>query len=461
MTSTSGRAFVIRPFGIKKNNANEAIDFEMVHRDLIEPALKNIGLSGGTTGEFLHQGVIHEDMFREIVSADLVIADISMHNANAFYELGIRHALRDRFTVMIRANKHTDNHVFDLKPERYLRYSLDNPGDSIDQLVEAINATISSGTPDSPVYRLLPGLSPIDLKTVVVVPPVFREKVEQAEDSKDADELLLLKETVLTTHWEKEGLRMIAQAFSRKAYHQAAADAWGQIRAYSEFDVEANQKLATHYQRLNRFTESEQAASRCLEVYGGRDWDKAEAHALIASNYKTQWRRSFSDISDTNKRQKSALTAVNLQKSYDSYHRGFECHRSHYYSGLNAVSVLRMQIELANKHFEEWVYLYDSESKAEFELRERVEHLRKLEAATELAITSSINNYDDDWARISLADLLLLTSEEPKRVHVAYSRCKVAIKDFNADAVRNQLQLYQALDLLQDNVNAAIEAIGS
>jgi hypothetical protein len=37
-----------------------------------------------------------------VLTADLVIADISIHNANVFYELGVRHALRDKKTFLIR-----------------------------------------------------------------------------------------------------------------------------------------------------------------------------------------------------------------------------------------------------------------------------------------------------------------------------------------------------------------------
>jgi len=459
MNTTTGRAFVIRPFGSKKNHEGEEIDFDVVHNELIIPALDALGLSGGTTGEFLHQGVIHEDMFREIVSADIVIADISMHNANAFYELGIRHALRDRYTIMIRADKHTDNHVFDLKPERYLRYSLDNPDTCVEQLVAAIKATIKSTTADSPVFRLLPGLSAIDPKKVVVVPSWFADQVEIAENEAETGTLLSFKDQAIGTHWEKEGLRVVAQALSNRNSHQEAADAWEHIRAYSKHDPEANKWLATHYQRLGRLTESEQAAGRYLGIFGISDWDKAEAHSLIASNQKTQWRNTFGSIDDVEERRKIALTSDSLQRSYDSYHRGFECHRSHYYSGLNAVSMLSMQIALADSYFEEWAYLFDSEDKAEHEMTDRLEHLRKLDAATGLAITSSVKNYDDNWARISHADLLLLTSEEPRRVGIAYSRCKNSIRDFNADSVRNQLALYQSLNLFEDNVNAALEVL--
>ncbi|MGD8948670.1 MAG: hypothetical protein PVI62_18540, partial [Desulfobacterales bacterium] len=76
-------AFIVRPFGVKNG-----IDFDRVDRDLIRPALKALKISGGTTGEFIQQGNIRTDMFEQLLIADLVVADISIHNANAFYELG-------------------------------------------------------------------------------------------------------------------------------------------------------------------------------------------------------------------------------------------------------------------------------------------------------------------------------------------------------------------------------------
>jgi hypothetical protein len=88
------RAFVVRPFGRR-----EDIDFDVVGRDLIAPALAGAEYSGNTTEEIAEAGSIHEDMFLELLGAQLVIADISIHNANVFYELGIRHALRPRATV--------------------------------------------------------------------------------------------------------------------------------------------------------------------------------------------------------------------------------------------------------------------------------------------------------------------------------------------------------------------------
>ncbi len=96
------RAFVIRPFGTKKDLSGRKIDFDRVHKELIGPALKAVELSGETTGEIVDAGNIREDMFALIFEADLVVCDITILNANVSYELGIRHALRKKSTVMIK-----------------------------------------------------------------------------------------------------------------------------------------------------------------------------------------------------------------------------------------------------------------------------------------------------------------------------------------------------------------------
>lgn len=81
------KSFIVRPFGTK-----EGINFEEVQKTLIAPALAVCDVHGGTTEPFLQAGNIRTDMFQQLLVADLVVADISNHNANVFYELGIRHA---------------------------------------------------------------------------------------------------------------------------------------------------------------------------------------------------------------------------------------------------------------------------------------------------------------------------------------------------------------------------------
>src|SRR5437773_3690289 len=148
--------FIVRPFGAKSG-----IDFDRIETDLIRPAMEQAGLTGGTTGEFIQQGNIRTDMFEQLLLADLVIADISVHNANVFYELGIRHALRDKRTFLIKSKEDKVNESvskdidvpFDLKTDRYLAYDAKNPSGAVDILAAALKLTLDSLKADSPVYQ--------------------------------------------------------------------------------------------------------------------------------------------------------------------------------------------------------------------------------------------------------------------------------------------------------------------
>lgn len=99
---------------------------------------------------------------------DLVIADISIHNANSFYELGIRHAFRDMCTFLIKSKG--DEVPFDLKTDRYLAYDTSNPAASLSDLVKALKATWDSQKQGSPVFQILPGREPGDPNKLIVVP---------------------------------------------------------------------------------------------------------------------------------------------------------------------------------------------------------------------------------------------------------------------------------------------------
>ena len=46
-------------------------------------------------------GTIHKPMFERLMLCDFAIADITGANPNVFYELGIRHAMRPRSTVIL------------------------------------------------------------------------------------------------------------------------------------------------------------------------------------------------------------------------------------------------------------------------------------------------------------------------------------------------------------------------
>lgn len=66
--------------------------------------------------------IIVDDIWREINKAEIIIADITIHNANVFYEIGIAHTLGKQ-VILIRKEDGQDA-PFDIKLWRYYEYDL-------------------------------------------------------------------------------------------------------------------------------------------------------------------------------------------------------------------------------------------------------------------------------------------------------------------------------------------------
>jgi hypothetical protein len=232
------RAFIVRPFGEKPDRQGQLINFDAVERDLVDPVLTRLGIAGRTTLDIAKAGNIREDMFRLLVTADVVIADISIHNANVFYELGIRHALRDKHTFMLRCR--ADDPVFDLQGERYLVYERENPAAAVEALLIGVRATLDATTKDSPVFMLLPELKVQPSSAFLTVPQDFAEEVQRAKAEDRAGDLELLSEEALGFEWESEGLRVVGRAqYALKAYGGARIT-WEALRKINGEDLEAN-----------------------------------------------------------------------------------------------------------------------------------------------------------------------------------------------------------------------------
>lgn len=459
--------FIVRPFGTK----NE-IDFDRVEKDLIRPAMGQAGLTGGTTGEFIQQGNIRTDMFEQLLIADLVIADISIHNANVFYELGIRHAFRDKRTFLIKAKGDRSREIyrkenevpFDLRTDRYLAYDGNNPGSCVATLADALNATLDSPKADSPVYQLLPELEPADPNKLLVLPLDFREAVERAEADKNCADLQLLAAELDGFVWRVAGLRLVGHAQFRLKDWPGAKITWQAVRDYDDMDVEANTLLATIFQRLGDLLSSDQAVERALQHKEISARDRAEVRALMARNAKTQWHLSWAMAADVDIAQKSALASPYLEKSFELYREGFIEDRNHFYSGLNALAMVTMQTELAQVQPTIWQDNFDSKEEAAQRLQKLKELRSDLGAGVRLAIESKQvalqrANRSDIWVEISTADLICLTSNRPSRVGQAYRKALADASEQARDAVRRQMTLYQRLGILKENIQASLENI--
>jgi hypothetical protein len=106
MTDTSkkskGTCFVVMGFNKKTDfETGRTLDLDKSYRNMIKPAVEAAGMECVRADEIVHSGLIDVPMYKQLLEADVVVADLSTSNKNAFYELGVRHALRPYTTVVI------------------------------------------------------------------------------------------------------------------------------------------------------------------------------------------------------------------------------------------------------------------------------------------------------------------------------------------------------------------------
>src|SRR4051794_3855341 len=93
--------FVVMPFNKKKDSDGNEIDFDIVYKTLILPAIEQADLDPVRADEETVNGIIHKPMYERLILCDYCVADLTTANANVFYELGIRHAVKPFSTVTI------------------------------------------------------------------------------------------------------------------------------------------------------------------------------------------------------------------------------------------------------------------------------------------------------------------------------------------------------------------------
>lgn len=153
--------FVAMGFGRKTHyESGRTLDLDATYREIIKPAAEAAGLRCIRADEVRHTGSIDARMYELLFRADVVIADLSTDNVNAIYELGIRHALCPRTTlVMVEAKGQLHFDVNHISIFRYAHLG-DDIGASearraIADLTELIKSALTEQRIDSPVYTFL------------------------------------------------------------------------------------------------------------------------------------------------------------------------------------------------------------------------------------------------------------------------------------------------------------------
>ncbi|KQT96963.1 hypothetical protein [Rhizobium sp. Leaf453] len=136
--------FVVGPIGGDGTDTRDHADFllEMIIKPTFDEHFSDFNVVRSDT--ISEPGMIDSQMINHLLDAELVIADMSERNPNAFYEMGIRHMTNLPIVHMFAVGTEIP---FDVKPYRAIDFSIRNPASIFAaqrRLKEAVAATQNS-----------------------------------------------------------------------------------------------------------------------------------------------------------------------------------------------------------------------------------------------------------------------------------------------------------------------------
>jgi hypothetical protein len=114
--------FYITPIGEPGSEQRRHSDFMMEY--IIQPAVKEFGLKVIRADQMSKPGMIGKQVIEHILRSKLVVADLSFHNPNVFYELCLRHTTR---LPTVQLKREVDSIPFDLNQYRTIPIETRDP----------------------------------------------------------------------------------------------------------------------------------------------------------------------------------------------------------------------------------------------------------------------------------------------------------------------------------------------
>lgn len=461
-------AFVVMPFGIKPGPRDpdgkdpgpdlRSIDFNRVYHEYIRPALEQAGFEPFRADEETRGGQIITDMFQELLVADLVVADLTIENPNVWYELGVRHALRARGVVIVCGGKVTS--AFDLYTDRKLLYALKDGApdparveEDKRKLAGMVEATMDAwqGRKVSPVYSLMENLQEPDWKSLRIGAArefwerhdAWQRRIDLARETQRIGDLLVLANEAPIAAFRVDAWVTAGKALRRAGRFEFAREhlQYGLDRDPHNLDLLREmgiclQRLALAGAAGHSIERARQHYRTALEIFP-RD---AETWALLGRVDKDAWTAAWNRPGQTpeQKRADAAYEDALLRAAIDSYATAYRANPGHYYSGINALTLMHLFQHLTGDG------RYDPE-------------MDTMSGAVRFAVGSESNPGQLYWAKATLGDLAVLVGT-PRTVVDEYKEAIAKNENdwFALDSTRAQLLLLKDLGFRPETVDAGI-----
>jgi len=331
------------PFGRKPSGLGPEIDFDAVYHNLIAPAIESADLEPLRADEEKTGGIIHRPMFERLMLCQYAVADLTTANANVFYELGVRHALRPLSTVLLFAEG--TRLPFDVSPLRAIAYQLLADGTPAD--VEPARASLRrhlvaarNAETDSPLFQLVDGLP--EPKVDHEKTDVFRKLVHYSIKMKDrlADarkkgvEAIRSIEIELGNLYDTESGVVIDLFLSYRTVEawQDMVDVVNKMSLPLAATVMVQEQLAFALNRLGQGEKAERVLKELLKKRG----PSSETYGILGRVYKDRWEAACT-------KSDYVCAAGLIEDAIDAYLRGFETDWRDAYPGVNAVTLMELR----------------------------------------------------------------------------------------------------------------------
>lgn len=471
--------FVVMPFGVKEaqsatpaaENVPEKpaikISFDEVYDLLIKPALTKAGCVPFRADKEPGAGDIRTDMYFELVTADVILADISILNANVFYELGVRHGVAPRGVLMIHGG--WMNRPFDVAPDRTFSYDgklfavrQDERADEwgkrlkaeVDKLATLLrNALeVDEQTIGSPVYKELVGLKPADWSDIKTARAKYfgevfanlKSRVEVAKLNGWPGDILTIADDAPTRFHRIKLLWHAADALCSMHRFEAALPVLKDLLSLDPKHRDAQARLGLVLGRLGQVNEARVHILNVAQEYMG----DPEAQGILGRVYKDLWRLEWKDLESLADRQQEAVATssyiASAVRSYDQAAR----RKFDYYNGINVVSFVKLLEHL-------------KEATGEQPVDCKVNDVGDLISVVRFAAQNALDcagldsGQDGVWAAAALGELELVAGDAEKaRTLYRDAANAPATTYFNVNSMLDQVYLFENLGFRPEAVSA-------
>ena len=340
--------FILMPFGKKKDQTGSEIDFDKIYEEFIKPSIEDAGLEPIRADEEMVGGIIHKPMYERLMLCEYAVADLSILNANVFYELGVRHAIRPYSTISIFEDK--SSLPFDISFLRSLPY--DRELKDLDSLKKELTQKLlyakENKTTDSPLFQLVDGIQPSNIEHIKT--DIFREQIEYSKNIKDRLFKARSKKSV-------DMLKDIENSFADLNNMEAGVImdlylSYRDLKGYGEMTrlvqkmprplrqtIMVQEQLGLALNRLGRGDEAVKVLEDVIKTHG----KSSETCGILGRIYKDKYIKA----SDENR---DMAAKAFLKKAIDTYLEGFEADFRDTYPGVNLVTLLNIA---GDKRFDE------------------------------------------------------------------------------------------------------------